>query len=107
MPLFSQLHKVDILKLHSSICILPYTSVFLKLEFMFMKQYAPNRCEPSTKKFRSGGGWGHGAYNQRNRVIAKMLKKSWVGRGGGGGGGGCQGGFEQRIEVIVKIAKKS
>ena len=40
---------------------------------------------------------GHGAYDQRNKVIAKMLKKS---------GGGGQGGYEQRIEVIVKIAKK-
>ena len=29
-----------------------------KLEFMFMKHYAPNRCEPSIKalNFRGGGG---------------------------------------------------
>ena len=70
---------------------------------MFMKQYAPNRCEPSIEvSVRRGGGgsWGHGAYNQRIKVIAKMLKKSRVGRRG------CQGGYEQRIEVIVKIAKK-
>ena len=67
---------------------------------MFMKQYAPNRCEPSIE-VRSGGGGGHGAYSQRISVIAKMLKKSRVGRGGG-----CQGGYEQRIEVIVKIAQK-
>ena len=26
--------------------------------------------------------------------------------GGGGGGGGSQGGYEQRIEVFVKIKKK-
>ena len=34
---------------------------------------------------------------------------SWVGWGGGGGDwlGGCQGGCEQRIEVIVKMQKKS
>ena len=35
-------------------------------------------------KFRSGGGWGHGGYDQRIKVIAKMLKKKsgeW-GRGG-------------------------
>ena len=44
---------------------------------------------------------GHDAYNQRIKVIAKMLKKSRVERGGG-----CQGGYEQRIEVIAKIAKK-
>ena len=53
-------------------------------------------------KFRSGG-VGHGAYDQRIKVIAKMLKKSsgWE-RGG-------QGENEQRIEVIhvVKIAKQS
>ena len=54
-------------------------------------------------KFRSGGGGGHGAYNQRIKVIAKMLKKCRLGVEGGG----CQGGYEQRIEVIVKIAKKS
>ena len=27
-------------------------------------------------KFRSGGGMGHGAYDQRIKVIANMLKKS-------------------------------
>ena len=50
-------------------------------------------------KFRSGGGVGQGAYDQRIKVIAKMLKKSRV-----VGGGVCgQGRYEQRIEVIVKI----
>ena len=55
-------------------------------------------------KFRSGG-VGHGAYDQRIKVIAKMLKKS----GGWERGGGGQGLNEQRIEVIhvVKIAKQS
>ena len=37
-------------------------------------------------KFRSGGGVGHGAYDQRIKVIAKMLKKS-----GGWGRGGWSG----------------
>ena len=27
-----------------------------KLEFMFMKHYAPNRCEPSIEALRGGGG---------------------------------------------------
>ena len=70
---------------------------------MFLKQYAPNRCEPSIEvsvRRGGGGGGGHGAYNQRIKVIAKMLKKL----GGQGGGGG--GAYEQRIEAIVKIAKK-
>ena len=53
-------------------------------------------------KFWLGGGGGHGAYDQRIKVIAKMLKKK-VGRLGRGGG---QGEYEQRIDVIVKIAKK-
>ena len=54
-------------------------------------------------KFWSGGGGGHSAYDQKIKVIAKMLKKK--SRVGGGRGG--QGGYEQRIEVIVKIAKES
>ena len=37
-------------------------------------------------KFRSGGGGGHGAYDQRIKVIAKMLKKSQVVEGGVGSG---------------------
>ena len=79
-------------------------------------------------KFRSGG-VGHGAYDLRIKVIAKMLKKSdgW-GRGvrvkmnkelklllklqnkvegvrsrGGVGWGEGQSGHERRIEVIVKM----
>ena len=68
---------------------------------MFMKQYSPHRCEPTTEvSFRRG--WGQGAYDQRIKVIAKMLKKSRV----GGGGEGGQGGYEQKIDVIVKIAKR-
>ena len=37
-----------------------------KLEFMFMKHYAPNRCEPSIEalKFRGGGGGGGGGWGE-------------------------------------------
>ena len=28
----------------------------IKLEFMFMKHYAPNRCEPRNEALNSGGG---------------------------------------------------
>ena len=49
---------------------------------MFMKQYAPNRCEPSIE-VSVRRWWGHGAYDQRIKVIAKMLKKSRVGGGRG------------------------
>ena len=58
---------------------------------MFMKHYAPNRCEPSIEALNFGGGGG--------RVVGR------VGGGGGLGGGGpdkC----ERRIEVFVKIQNK-
>ena len=32
----------------------------LKLGFMFMKHYAPNRCEPSIEALNFGGGGGSG-----------------------------------------------
>ena len=76
-----------------------------ELEFMFMKHYAPNRCEPSIEAlifffdffflilfffFWGGGGSGR------------------VGVGGQGVsvGGGVQGRCELRSEVFVKIQKK-
>ena len=67
-----------------------------------MKQYAPNRCEPSIEVSVRMGGRGHGAYDQRIKVIAKMQKKvGWVGEGGGWVG------VDMNKElVIVKIAKK-
>ena len=52
---------------------------------MFMKHYAPNRCEP------------------RIEVIMKMGVQ-WRGLGFGGG---VQVGCERRIEVIVEMQKKS
>ena len=72
---------------------LPEHHMKVKLELMFMKHYAPNRCEPSIE------------------VIMKMgvqWEEGWVGRGGSGFEG-CQGGCERerRIEVIVKIKKKN
>ena len=79
--------------------------------------------------FRVGGGWGQGAYDQRIKAIAKMLKKSggWGRgvrvdmnkelklllklqkkkfRGPVQGWGGGQSGCERRIEVIVKMQKR-
>ena len=53
---------------------------------MFMKHYAPNRCEPSIEVIMKMGvqwGWGSGVLRVE------------------GGQGGCE--YERRIEVIVKI----
>ena len=77
-------------------------------------------------KFRSGGGGGHGAYNQRIKVIAKKLKKSRVVEGGvgvrvdmnkqlklllkfqikklrGGGGGRSRGGLGVRVDANIEL----
>ena len=70
---------------------------FGKLEFMFMKHYAPNRCEPSIDALNWGGG-GKGGCELRSEVFVKFQKKNfWV-----GGQGRC----EWRSEVFVKIQKK-
>ena len=64
-----------------------------KLEFMFMKHYAPNRCEPSIE-YRGGGGGGvQGRCERRSEVFVKIQIFSFyfyffvvVVVGGGGGG---------------------
>ena len=69
---------------------------------MFMKHYAPNRCEPSIEalnflNFRGEGGGGgggrgdQGRCEQRSEVFVKFQKNKiffWRGCWGGGGGGG-------------------
>ena len=69
-----------------------------QLEFMFMKHYAPNRCEPSIKalNFRVGRG-DQGRCELRSEVFVKFQKKNiyifFFGGGGaswGGGGGGSE-----------------
>ena len=52
-----------------------------KLEFMFMKLYAPNRCEPSIEALNFGGG----KCERRSEVFVKIKKKK---NGGGGRVGG-------------------
>ena len=57
-----------------------------------------------------GSGWGGGRVcERRNEVFVKIQKiNSWVGGAGmGSGGGGGQGTSEHRIEVFLKIQKKS
>ena len=54
--------------------------------FCFPKNRMPPTDVNQVLKFRSGGGWGHGAYDQRIKVIAKMLKKvGWLREGWGSG----------------------
>ena len=63
-----------------------------KLELMFMKHYAPNRClYIKVAKLRTGGGGGEGV--QRCHTYKIAVSK-------------YQGRCEQRSEVFVKIQKK-
>ena len=72
-----------------------------KLELMFMKHYAPNRClYIKVAKIRTGLGSAEMSHLQ-NCSLKIYLKST------GGGGGGGQGGCERRIEVFVKIQKKN
>ena len=71
---------------------------------MFMKHYAPNRCEPSIE-FQGRGG-DPGRCERRSEVFVKIQKKKifffFLGGGGGGeGGGGGHGRCEQRSEVFL------
>ena len=68
-----------------------YVALFLllnKLEFMFMKHYAPNRCEPSIE-FRGEGG-DPGRCERRSEIFVKfqffLFVCLFVGGGIGGGG---------------------
>ena len=81
-----------------------------KLELMFMKHYAPNRClYIKVAKLRTGVGSAEMSHLQnrclkRSEVFVKTFFFSFFFEGGGGVGG--QGGCERRIEVFVKIQKK-
>ena len=80
---------------------------------MFMKQYAPNRCEPSIEalNFRERGD--QGRCERRSEVFVTIIiffffffffffGGGGVGSGGGGGHGRC----EQRSEDFVKFQKQ-
>ena len=55
---------------------------------MFIKNYAPNRCEPSIEALNFGGGGGGGGGGRGG--LKNIQKKKWgvSGRGVGLGGGG-------------------
>ena len=80
---------------------------------MFIKHYAPNRCEPSIEVIMQIGWVGgcQGGSEQRIEVFVKIPKKKIGGGGGWGGGLGYGGGSrvgvdENASEVIVQIQKK-
>ena len=54
---------------------------------MFMKHYAPNRCEPSIEALNFRGRGDQGRCEQRSGVFVKIHKKKFFFLGGGGGGG--------------------
>ena len=75
-----------------------------KLELMFMKHYAPNRClYIKVAKLRTGVGSAEISHLQNCSL--KIYSKRALGRRGVGFGG--QDGCERRIKVIVKIQKKN
>ena len=94
--------------------ILDYiVDIYIILEVMFMKHYAPNRYEPSIEALNFRGGGGGIRVNvrceRRGEVFLKIQKKNGGGGcqvGGGGGGRDGRGGCDRRIEVFVKIQKK-
>ena len=76
----------------------------LNLDFLFMKHYAPNRCEPRIEVFVKMGvrlGGRAGGYEPRIRYC-ENAKIKLSERGRVGEAGGC----ERRIEVIVKMQNK-
>ena len=92
-----------------------------RLELMFMKHYAPNRCfYIKVAKLRTGVGSGGeevglgvrvDVNEELKEVFVKIQKKNIFFFGGGGSVGGRgrlgdQSGCERRIEVFVKIQKK-
>ena len=77
-------------------------------DFMFMKHYAPNRCDPSIEASIVGG---RGEVRADVNEEVFFVKISFIylffgGRGGGGRGGG-QGRCERRSEIVLKIQKKN
>ena len=56
-----------------------------------------------------GSGWGGGVKlgGDRVDVNGEVFFRGGSGQGGGGRVGGCQGGWERRIEALLKIPKKN
>ena len=70
--------------------------LIVKLEFMFMKHYAPNRCEPSIEALNFRGRGDQGRCERRSEVFVKIQKKI--------GGGGCRVGLGGvRVDVNEEL----
>ena len=79
-------------------CTKRYCTI-LRLELMFMKHYAPNRClYLKVAKLRTGV--------ECRDVTPTKLQTQKIFKESTGGGGGGQDGCERRIKVFVKIKKK-
>ena len=87
-------------------CIYISSKYKIKLELMFMKHYAPNRClYIKVAKLRTGVESAEMSHLQNCSL--KIFLKRALGEGGGSGwGGGGHDGCERRIEVFVKIRTK-
>ena len=69
---------------------------------MFMKHYAPNRCEPRIEALNFGVGSGdQGRCERRSEVFVKIQKKILL--GGSGRGGGRVGGFRMDVNEELKF----
>ena len=68
---------------------------------MFMKHYAPIRCEPSIEALNFRGRGDQGRCERRREVFVKI--HFFFGGGDRFGGGGGHGRCEQRSEVFLKI----
>ena len=65
----------------------------MKLEFMFMKHFAPNRCEPSIQALNFGGRGDQGICERRSYIFFLFFFYFFFLGGGrvrGGGGGGVR-----------------
>ena len=80
----------------------------MKLEFMFMKHYAPNRCEPSIEALNFGGGGVKFLRKLKKNIYIYFFFFFFLGGGGlGGGGGGFRMNVNEELKFLGKFTKKN
>ena len=89
-------------------CIYIFNLTLTKLELMFMKHYAPNRClYIKVAKLRTGVGSAEMSHLQNRCLNSKNQGRCEQRSEGGGGGGRGWGGHRVDVnKVFVKIKKK-